>query len=536
MVAGRWGNGPTLMSRTGFHDVVFDDDLLTARRADGEIVRFTRRERVLLGVLAAQPGRLFSRGELYEALGARGSDRNVDFVINRLRTKLQDTTPERRFISTQYGEGYVWIAPVAEEADGGRFLAIGPVLGLSDDLAETVLAPLRAALAQRLAPEVVLAPELDGAEAERFGFSIDVVFHSALKGSHAAFVLRQGGGRGIVAAFRETFEAGASEAAIDAVASGVAEAIWRRLALGSQGPAEPKDPPLHLRMHNASEVLDRPGAAWAVNRAQFARLRADQPSDPRLGLMWAMNEYGRVTVDPGAEPLRRETLSALNDEVERLALGSLAAVRDDPILTLAAAELLLGVNRGHEDLAESLASTALAGSTAFAAAFPLLGQINAFRGRLDEACRLYDEGLRLCEAGSVFEVYIQIMKSQALIAMEDRAAVEAVFQRVVTIKPEARRQVGLFFLPPDDAGLARSLAPLVDGADLAQARRVIAYLHYRVAANFGLPGHVANVMRGPLTHLGRRFGPSVASDEIWREMPEELHYLRGWSGPRPGAD
>jgi hypothetical protein len=34
-----------------------------------------------------------------------------------------------------------------------------------------------------------------------------------------------------------------------------------------------------------------------------------------------------------------------------------------------------------------------------------------------------------------------------------------------------------------------------------------------------------------LTHLVRRFGTSVASDEIWSELPAELDYLR--VGRRP---
>ncbi|MGH6999106.1 MAG: hypothetical protein ACREEO_12995, partial [Phenylobacterium sp.] len=168
-------------------------------------------------------------------------------------------------------------------------------------------------------------------------------------------------------------------------------------------------------------------------------------------------------------------------------------------------------------------------------AIPLLGQINAFRGRLEEACRLYDEGLRLCEPGSMFELFIQIMKAQALIAMEDRVGVAAAFQRIVAIRPAFRRQVGLCFLPPDDTGLAQVLAPLVVEADLDQARRAIAYLHYWIAPNFGTPRHAANIMRGPLIHLGRRFGPEVATDEIWREMPDELRPIRDWSRPLPPA-
>jgi len=38
------------------------------------------------------------------------SDRNIDFLVNRLRTKPGDSAKSPKYIATQYGEGYVWIA------------------------------------------------------------------------------------------------------------------------------------------------------------------------------------------------------------------------------------------------------------------------------------------------------------------------------------------------------------------------------------------------------------------------------------------
>lgn len=97
-----------------------------------------------------------------------------------------------------------------------------------------------------------------------------------------------------------------------------------------------------------------------------------------------------MTVDPGLAPLNREAHTALVDEVERLVLDNLMAVRVDPVMALAAAKLLLGLHRGHEGVAETLAETALRGSGAFAAALPMLGQIKAYQGDLSESRRLYD--------------------------------------------------------------------------------------------------------------------------------------------------
>ena len=521
------------MARLGFHGWVFDEDFASATAPDGTGLRFTRLERALLSRLAAHPRRLFTREDLFAAMGARGSDRNVDYVINRLRGKLGDTAQDRRFIATQYGEGYVWVAAPSEAAEPPGLLVLGPVRGLDDHLLKGVLQPLRERLHAGIgqARGVRLEPDWAADPAAGVHFSVEVTFHRASGRTHAAFVLRREPSRETVASFRESFVGTPTPEAVEALAASLTNTVWKTLALGPPTAAAPTDPPLLLRMENASALLDPPGVSWLANAEQLARRRQEEPDDPTIAVMWAMQVFARSMMTPlRSAPLTRASVTAVEDEIDALVLPHLAAVRDDPVLALAAAKLLLMANRGHEDLAEALANRAFASSAAFAAAFPMLGQIQANRGELVEACRLYDEGLQLCEPGSTYEVYILVIKAMALIALDDRAAVEAVFARLMEIAPAAREGFGLLFLPPDDEGLARTLAPLADAADLARARATIAYLHYRVADLFRQPAHAANLMRGPLTHLVRRLGPSVATDEIWRELPRELRYLRA-TGP-----
>jgi DNA-binding winged helix-turn-helix (wHTH) protein len=515
------------MTPTIFNDVRFGADFLTAVRADGTALRFTRQERALLGQLAAHPGRLFTRDELFAALGSQGSDRNVDFVINPLRGKLQDTGPQRRFISTQYGEGYVWVATPTEPADDAPTFFIGPVRGPRGDQLDLILRGLQSALQNRLGAglAVRLAPDLAPGATGGHALSLELDAHPAAGRLHAAFVLRHAAFGAPAATFRESFAGPPTQAALDAIADRIAEAAWSSLALVSPVDPTPTDPPLHLRLVAASVLLDPPGEAWTTNADQIARLRARTPGDPRADMLWAMHLFTRFTVDPGVDLLGPSNIDALSDEIEQLVLRSLPAVRDDPVMALAAAKLLLGVHRGHEDLAQSLADTAFAGSAAFAAAFPMLGQIAACRGDLAEADRLYDEGLRLCEPGSAFEVYIQVLKAMTLVAQDDRPGVEAVYDRLQAITPTALPRFCLLFLPVGDEGLARRLTPLADRITEPVARRTIAYLHYRVSRYFRGRDHAANILRGPLTHMVQRFGPGVASDAIWREIPAELQYL-----------
>jgi len=75
----------------------------------GKPLNLTAVEFKLLGVLAKEPGRVFSRAELIEkALGYDfdGFDRTIDVHILNLRRKLEPDPSHPRYIKTVYGVGY----------------------------------------------------------------------------------------------------------------------------------------------------------------------------------------------------------------------------------------------------------------------------------------------------------------------------------------------------------------------------------------------------------------------------------------------
>ena len=76
----------------------------TARRG-----RPALRELELLTALAERSARIVSREELYRAVWGeryRKSDRSVDVYVGKLRQKLEEALPGRRFIHTHFGFGY----------------------------------------------------------------------------------------------------------------------------------------------------------------------------------------------------------------------------------------------------------------------------------------------------------------------------------------------------------------------------------------------------------------------------------------------
>jgi DNA-binding response OmpR family regulator len=77
--------------------------------AGGRRIAMTSRELDLLAALMERPDRIVSRDELYRVVWGdfkRKSDRSVDVYVGRIRHKLGEALPERRFIHTHFGFGY----------------------------------------------------------------------------------------------------------------------------------------------------------------------------------------------------------------------------------------------------------------------------------------------------------------------------------------------------------------------------------------------------------------------------------------------
>jgi len=78
----------------------------------GRPLNLTSVEFKLLGVLAKEPGRVFSRASLIEeALGYdfEGFDRTIDVHILNLRRRLEPDPSHPRYIKTVYGVGYKFV-------------------------------------------------------------------------------------------------------------------------------------------------------------------------------------------------------------------------------------------------------------------------------------------------------------------------------------------------------------------------------------------------------------------------------------------
>jgi len=494
-----------------FEGLAFHPLLQSATR-DGQEIAFTRAERALLGCFIANPGRLLTRDRLLDAVSGEGSgaiDRNIDFLIHRLRAKLGDPARRPRFIATRYGEGYEWIATPGPEPAAGGFLLVGPCSGLGDADTAALALPLAQALTATLGrlagPDrpVILRPTAGGSG---FAYWLELSFHARDGVLHVALLLAHGTTGQVLRSFRHI---GTDAAATEALAGRVRDAIWSIEALPAPH-TRPGDAPLEVRLHDAALMMTQSPESWATSEARIAAARRERPDDPALGLSAGMALYARLLqqVAPGRVPTPTQW-AAVEDEMEDLALGALAAIDQHPLLALGAAKLLFFVDRGHFELAERLAEEAFARSTAFAAAFATLGQLRMCRGAFAEAVGLYDDGIALTPPGSTFHVYLAVLKCTALLAAGDRPGLAAAAEALFAVAPAERLRLGLFLVPPDSDALPAALEAVAAGLPAPYMRDLVFY-HYQVSArHFRRPAHRHNVMAGFTRLAGRLHGPAA---------------------------
>lgn len=89
-------------------DLVIDTRSYEVKKS-GEIVNLTPNEYKLLTVMAQNPNRVFTRGELIEKVMGydfEGFDRTIDAHIKKLRQKIEDDPKNPVYIKTVYGAGY----------------------------------------------------------------------------------------------------------------------------------------------------------------------------------------------------------------------------------------------------------------------------------------------------------------------------------------------------------------------------------------------------------------------------------------------
>jgi hypothetical protein len=529
-----------------YGQMTFESNFLFGTDDQGSTVKFTRAERLLLAKFTQNERSVLTRDNLLDAMSGPGSDaadRNVDFVINRLRRKLRDSAREPVYIATQYGEGYAWIAERATQliATAGAFLVVGPIRGLPylgpfAELARSYVDELRRSLERQSASgrRVVLdedCPPPDLFVGEKPLFAVELSFVNPDTRLDCAVTLKRFASGEIIRVFRITIaESGSSASSpgrkgVESTAGVITTAIWDALTYRDGAPPTPSDEPLAVRMHDAARLLtDR--ASWIeTDRRTRSALEAN-PDDQRAKLMLATclhTKYVCGTLFLPEHDFRKQD----EDEMERLVLSSLPHLQNDPAFMMAAGKLLYFIDRGHRPLAIKIVEDAFKSTTAFATSFAILGQIRMLEGDFAVALSLYDQGLEQCQDGTEFQIYLLVLKCQALLASDQRKALDDTLEVLYAKKAETREHLSIFFVAANAKEITPEVQFVLDGLDDAHARGMLVYINYICARLFRFAEYRENILRGPLTLFVDRFGPRVVPDDLHASIPELVAVLTG---------
>ncbi|ANT62474.1 hypothetical protein AYJ57_18960 [Salipiger sp. CCB-MM3] len=525
-------------------------------------MRFTRSEARTLALLARHPERIATREMLLDGLSEVGSDRNernIDFIINRLRRKLSDNARDPRFIATRYGEGYLWVAapPVlerdAEEAD----MIVGPLRGLAP------LGPLRGQ-AEAFAAEVFRATKSQVAEGQRVAFlpsgaqphvragtepklTLELTFFAEAGQVHCITAAKLFDTGRILAMHRNALASNdaATGSAMPDVADELARRVlndaWHMIATSAESGG-----PLPVMMHlaglqkepedgTATDSLARlkallgererhSMASWKLSERRIQELRADAPDDPRLKILQASHLhtkyilFGHKLFADGVDGRAED-----EDGIETLVLEAMPHIRGAPEVAIMGAKLLHFLDRGYKDLAREIAEDAYRSSLAVDSALPLIGQLRAYHGDFEAALPCLDQALHLATPRSKTHLYALTIKCQALVAAADAKGLAESRRELYAVSPLAP----LFFEPmfgdPHNLSLRGRVATMALSRKMCVG--VLMHCHYTSARLFLHEAQRDNVIRCVLTIVARRFGPSAIPAEVAARYPKAMAEL-----------
>ncbi|MBN8974267.1 MAG: winged helix-turn-helix domain-containing protein [Rhizobiales bacterium] len=504
-----------------FGDLILDQTCLFAVR-NGRTIQFTRNERALLRALTRNPHRLMRRGRLLDEIASESdvSDRNIDFLVNRLRTKLGDSAKSPMYIATQYGEGYVWIGTPSPATPVDVSLVIASTFGSSEypfsRQASSLVDQLRDMIAAGVGADYKVVVAEDGSSAvDKGGYFLELRFHDGNDSLEGVATLRKMPSKRIIRAFRlysETPDATPLTGEATRVSIGIVEALRQALTDASTGLGIPIGEPLEMRLHKASTLLSASNPQWLARGEQLSKEREQDPLNPDIALQWCMHLFARLVMTGPSGRVSADERVRIESEIEVIALGLLPTIEGTPLLMLTCAKLLYFINRGHLELAEDITERAYARTEDYAVALPIMGQLHYARGRFDAAVNIFDRGIAMAELGPEFHLHMRVLKCIALLAAGDRAALDAAAADIANMGPHCPPHIASMIgwtiaaadraLPPELEQALASLGP-------AGAGHAIEYLYFTSARHLVAKQARANVMGGLIAQTTRLYGVYV---------------------------
>lgn len=513
--------------------VEFNEDLTSATFGSGETVKFTRAERQVLNYLIRNPARILSRSQILDAMaetGSDSSDRNVDFVVNRIRRKLGDSARAPRFIATHYGEGYQWVFQddKAVSDAGSAYLVVGPLLGLAclEDREQ-----VGRTFARYLVNE--FQQHLESNKNAAFQQNYQVSDKSRESGPETSIQLgffREGDRTECVLTVRDELAGrihhvervhippdNSALVELSSQARRLAPAIlakcWEKSAVDAM-----MSMPLPVAMHVAGRPEKMEDQPWPDNDRRLKALLAERPDDPILKIFYASHLHTKYVV-LGPRLFRTGTATCVEDEseIERLVTEALPYIQTQPEYSMMAAKLLYFVDRSYRDLALELADRSLRESMSVASSLTIAGQLRGFVGDIEIAKDYLRQAEALCTPRSKFHIYVLVMLCQVLMAAGEKDELFEATRRMYRANPATRFVFEPLFSDPNHPSLSAR------GVTLALSRKktdgLLRHVTYISARLFENPEHRENTLRTLVNLVVKRFGAEFVHEDVRQIAP-----------------
>lgn len=524
-------------------NLTFAPDYSYAHGDDGKMIKFTRAERLLLADLIAHAGMLRSREQLLDAVsqvGSDSSDRNVDFFINRLRSKIRDSAKNPKFIGTRYGEGYVWVGPHSVQTGplAECFVVVGPIVTIGQESADSHAIEFAEEVAKALREQLpigrVVSVRPDETEAG-FTFRLNLTFIVSGGRRECVSSLQSRENTKVIHVRRDSCH----DIDVNSLAESHLSALWQ-FQIDRPGPDAPDAAPLAVRMVEAGELFadDSPAglpseiaklkgeafpssSIWRKNDVRLRQLIRNGNATPATRLMLAVNIYTGYIIDGWRFLANEDPRERDQADMEGLILEVLPDLLDDPQNALSAAHVLSFMGPAHQVLALEIAEEAFARSTALADALSILGRLRGFAGDFDGALELLHRARPLCKPGSIFERYITSCICQVLLASGNFEAKDRELESL-TKSPISKGPYRLLYASPNET--VPSLPVRIHLALIPRkyARAAVLWSYYICARLYRTREAKENVIVGLARHMRRRFGDDIIPDEVSAAIPATM--------------
>mgnify|MGYP000161390548 CR=1 FL=1 len=527
-----------------FGDLQFEANLIYALTAHQTKIKFSKHERALLHCFIRRPGELLRRNVLLDAVQSENLetfDRNIDYLLSRLRRKLGDSPKAPRYIATQYGEGYIWVAKEAHQAPAkaqALYLSVGPFYGLSQQHkdhagAQGFIQAFVPALESVFGDHrpIAIAPE-DNQQAT----ADDILWHyDANFALEASFLpdseslicvlvaLNRKTGQ-VFGTFRFDFSQETQTQSLDQamaqLAKNIRGEIWDTQIFRAGDAPSLSDAPLAVSIYEAT-LLFEPNIEHFDRVEQKIRGKLlKNPDNHRAAILLAVSLRNRTYAGQVQGIESREL------EIENLILEHLGGIQHDALYLSAAAEMLF--EQGHGELAQNLAERALDIGSSLAACSMVVGRLKILQGQFDEGIAYYDHSLQMSEPDTPFYKMLQTRKCIAYKAAGKQEKVREITAYLVKqahepgkLIADTLKKIGLqiYFLADDPEAFGiknRALSALIPQK---RAHHAFLIMHYVTSRFFTDVAHRENLLRG-LTHLFyQRHGDTVIPEEVRQSVP-----------------